>query len=389
MREEKVTGVGDSCIRAVRDIEELGPLRSEWDELAASQKAFFPFLCLDWFRVWLEHFQHEEELLVLLLYRKDRIDAIAPLLTGCERFRGITKARKISLIGNVHSPLRSFIIRDGAMEVRRRSIFQLFSFLRQTWKDWDVMELEYLPEEDGTVRVLEEATREFGYRSRTYKCFQDSYVNGIDCSGEEYLNRLPKKMRNELKRRKKRLSELGDVRIEIGTDAAAFDRHMEVYYSVRDRSWKSPEADREFLYEARRMAAAKGWLRCGFLFLNEVPIAAQIRVVSEEIVYFMEAVHDEAFKKFAPGHILRAELIKHFIDDDGVTEIDQGRGDESYKNDWSLQGRVRERKGMTIFNETTKGRLLALVMTKLLPAVEKSPRLVHIKEEVGKRLRNR
>jgi len=50
---------------------------------------------------------------------------------------------------------------------------------------------------------------------------------------------------------------------------------------------------------------------------------------------------------------------------------------------------VRERKGMTIFNETTKGRLLALVMTKLLPAVEKSPRLVHIKEEVGKRLRNR
>ena len=378
---------GDFDIRVLTDIDKLAGVRLEWDELAESQKSFFPFLCFDWFRIWLEFFQGRNDLLALMLYRNGQLVAIAPFLCGIERFRGVARTRKISLIGNVHSPVRNFIIRDGSMEIRKASIRKALDFFRRTWREWDVIELESLPEEDGTVTALEGAMREIGVRGRTYTCYSDWYSDGIDCSGEAYLDGLPKKIRYELRRRKRRLAEMGEVRIEIGTDVSNFDRHMELYYEVRAKSWKSAESDREFLVEARRMAAEKGWLRCGFLLLDDEPIAAQIRIVSNGIVYCMEALHDEAFNKFGPGHILRSELIRHFIDVEAVTEIDQGRGDNSYKKYWSPLGKVRERKGVTIFNDSWRGRLLGVLMTEMLPAMEKYPRLLSMKERLSKRLR--
>ncbi len=382
---ERISGELD--VRALTSMDELKDMRPEWDALAESQKSFFPFFCFDWFRVWLEHFQDRKELLVLMFYRNDRLVAIAPFLCGTERFRGVSRTRKVSLIGNVHSPVRNFIVRDGSAEIQRRAIRQALAFLDQRWKAWDVLELEHLPEEAGILPVLEEAVGDLGYRSRTYTCYADWYADGIDCSGEEYLARLPKKIRYELQRRKRRLAEKGEMRFEIGTDLSAFDRHMDLYHRVRARSWKSPEADRAFLVEARRMAAGKGWLRCGFLFLDDEPIAAQIRIVAKGIVYCMEALHDKAFNKFGPGHILRSEMIRHFIDVEGVTEIDQGRGDDSYKRYWSPLGKVRERKGMTVFNRSWRGRMLGVLMTEMLPAMEKHPRLMSMKERVGRRLR--
>ena len=137
-----------------------------------------------------------------------------------------------------------------------------------------------------------------------------------------------------------------------------------------------------FHYETRRMAAEKGRLRYGFLFLDNSLIAAQNGLVSNRIVYFMEALHDSDYDKFGPGAILRLELIKYFIDVDHVTEIDQVRGDESYKKYWTTN--ERERKGITIFNHNLKGQFLGFLMTTVLPFIEKHPPLLSAKNKLSK-----
>jgi hypothetical protein len=179
------------------------------------------------------------------------------------------------------------------------------------------------------------------------------------------------------------LAEIGTIKVQIGTDEASFDQYMNLYYKVRESSWKSPENDKHFHYDIRRMAAKKGWLRCGFLFLNDKPIAAQIRLVANRIVYFMETLHDSRFNKFGPGHILRLELIKYFLDTDRVIEIDQVRGAESYKKYWTPSGRTRNRKNIQIFNNNSKGNLLAFLMTTVFPVFEKHPFLSTTKQALS------
>ncbi|MCD6322101.1 MAG: GNAT family N-acetyltransferase, partial [Clostridiales bacterium] len=111
-----------------------------------------------------------------------------------------------------------------------------------------------------------------------------------------------------------------------------------------------------------------------------IPIAAQIRIVNAETVYFMEALHDSDYDKYGPGTILRADLTKYFIDVDHISEIDQIRGDESYKKYWTPNR--RERKGVFVFNHTLQGQLMAFLMTTVLPFMQKHPSLIAIKKRL-------
>ena len=373
-------------LEVVTDIDRFHSLRSEWDNLLTNHKSHVPFLCFDWFKIWLDHFLKENKLLILLLHKEERVVAIAPFIICSESFRGIIKVRKVLLIGNVHSPIRNFIFSDFSNEAREEYASLIFTFLRDQFKEWDVIELDSIPEEYGSFEALSSAINWAGLKNKGYFCFGDWYLDGVNCSGNEYINKLPKKVKNEIKRRKKRLEETGSLKLEIGTDEINFDHHMDIYYQVRTKSWKSPENDSAFHKDIRKMAAIKGWLRCGFLFFNNTPIAAQIRLVSNKIVYFMEALYDEEYKKFSPGTILRSELTKHFIDKDYICEIDQGRGDEPYKKDWTPNR--RERKGITVFDSTIRGQSLAFLMTKVLPVIEKNQYLLSAKNKISGYLKN-
>jgi len=99
----------------------------------------------------------------------------------------------------------------------------------------------------------------------------------------------------------------------------------------------------------------------------------------------MEVVHDKQSEEFSPGEIIYAEFIKYLIDVDGITEIDQLRGDELYKKSWTPQR--RQRKGILVFNRNFKGRLLSFLITKMLPIVEKNEYILSVKNKLSGYLR--
>jgi CelD/BcsL family acetyltransferase involved in cellulose biosynthesis len=375
---------GNFSIRVVEDMTEFMNLKEAWDGLLSNKKSHVPFLCHDWFRIWLKHFLKEDKLFILLLYKGERLIAIGPFIIKKEKYKGLINVKKIELIGNVHSTVRDFIYDESHFTLQKECISRFLIFFSDEFKQWDVIDLKSMPEESDCFQSLLSAIKEIGLKSREYFCYADWYLEGINSTGEEFLKKLPKGMRSENSRRERRLKEIGEVSTEIGTDGDNFTRHMDMYYVVRERSWKSPESDRDFHCEIRKMAADKGWLRCGFLLVNDNPIAAQIRIVSNGTVYFMEALHDSDFDKFGPGTLLRSILIRYFIDVEHITSIDQGRGDDAYKWYWTPER--RERRGITIFNKTLRGQSLGFLMTKALPVVQSQPYLMTAKNKVLKYL---
>ena len=134
-----------------------------------------------------------------------------------------------------------------------------------------------------------------------------------------------------------------------------------------------------------KMAAEKGWLRLSFLFLNDVPISSQFWIICNKTGFILKTVYDQEYKKFSPGKILTAEMIKYAIDIDKIETLDYVHGDEPYKEDWTPKR--RERKGIRIYNNTLKGRYLNLLDNKILPIVNKNKQLKKAKQIIANRLR--
>ena len=108
----KVYSLDDQySLKEIRNLDDFEKLRTLWDELAEKQNTFTPFLCFDWFKIWLEHFLQGNKMLILLLCKEDEIATIAPFLIKEERSKGIN-VRKIELIGNVYSPIRYFLFSE-------------------------------------------------------------------------------------------------------------------------------------------------------------------------------------------------------------------------------------------------------------------------------------
>jgi CelD/BcsL family acetyltransferase involved in cellulose biosynthesis len=372
-------------IKLVHTIRSFSKLETQWEELLQNYSLHVPFLCFDWFKIWLEHFLGANNLFILLLFKYHELVAIAPFLFVKNPYKGIVNVRQISLIGNFHSPVKNFIFKHRGTDTRREYLTYILRFFSDNFKDWDVIDLDSIPEEENSFDVLEKVIKQIGFKQRNYFCFNDWVLDEIDYSGEEYMKRRAKNLKKELRRRKRRLQERGNLRFEYQTSNTMFDYYISLYKEVRRKSWKNPEMDIAFLKDYRNFAMNRGWLRFATLFCGGSPIVCHLRLVHNNIIYFMESVYDLDFKRFSPTTILRSNLMKYVIDRERAQVIHTIRGDESYKREWTpIQ---RKRKGVTIFNTNSKGSLLAFVVTQLLPIIEKTHYLNNLKNNLKKHIR--
>lgn len=368
-------------IQIVEDLDEFQKLETTWDGLLENQKCHIPFLCFDWFRVWLKHFLKDNKLFILLIYDGDGVVGIAPFIIRHEKFKGIIHTKKIELIGNFHSHVRNFILGNLSSDARKINLESIFDFLQSEYTDWDVIELDSMPEEVENFEILKGITAKRGLRQREYFCFGDWYLDGINYSGDDYIKRRSKNTRSGVGKKRRRMERLGHLEFQVGAEKEKIDYYLNLYQEVRGKSWKHPEMDRTFLNDSRRMAGEKQCLKFGFLFFNNSPIATLFSIISNKIAYLMEVVYDKQYEEFSPGEIIYAEFIKYLIDVDGITEIDQLRGDEPYKKSWTPQR--RERKGIQVFNSNFKGRFLSFLITKMLPIVEKNQHVLSVKNKLS------
>ena len=90
-----------------------------------------------------------------------------------------------------------------------------------------------------------------------------------------------------------------------------------------------------------RLAASKGWLRLGVLWLNNAPLAAQFWLTTHGKANIYKLAYIKGFEKLSVGSVLTAAMMEHAMDVDKVIEVDYLSGDDSYKADWMAERRER------------------------------------------------
>ena len=383
-RKERDHSLGDYSIKMVTSTDEFKKLKIIWDELATNEGSYFPFLCFDFFRIWLEHFLADSKLLILQIDRGDRVLAIAPFVIKQGRYKGVNTI-KIELIGNVYSPIRFFMFAKLEKEEKEVILLVVLDFFKKIYKRWDIIDLNSIIEEHENLSIVKSALSKSGLKNNEYFCFGNCYEDGIQFPSDIYFKSLSKNFRASIRKNRNRAQEKGKLEFQMITGCEGLEGFLELYFKVYEKSWKERERlGPEYLMDHIKDLAEKGWLRLGLVYLNRAPIAVGFGAAYGGVAYLEKTAYDEEFENIGAGKLWYAEMIKYLIDVDKVTCIDLLIGDYEYKKNWV--SRRRERKGVLIFNKRLKGIWLNLMIVKLLPSVQGYRCLRKIKELIARRL---
>ncbi len=189
--------------------------------------------------------------------------------------------------------------------------------------------------EDGSVSRIEDAFGDAGWLVLRELCSVNHILEVNNRSYSEYLASRPGQLRTTLKRK------AAKVRTLVLT---AFDYEAwQAYEDIYRESWKPGEGSPAFLRAFAAAEGAAGRLRLGLAYADGVPVAAQLWTVEAGTAWIHKLAHTEASKPLSPGTTLSAALFAHVIDQDRVTTIDFGTGDDRYKRDWMEVVRARYR----------------------------------------------
>jgi CelD/BcsL family acetyltransferase involved in cellulose biosynthesis len=222
-----------------------------------------------------------------------------------------------------------------------------------------VVRLDALPAEWDGLADLQVGARRAGRVLLRFNHFGNWFeeVGGLDWSA--YMRRRPGALRGTIRRRLRRAEQLAGARFDLFTRPDQMDRAAEIFEAVYGRSWKDAEPFPDFNVALMRTMASRGLLRLGVWSVGAVPVAVQVWVVRAGHAIVLKLAHDEAFKTHSPGTVLTALMLRHLLDDEHVTQIDFGRGDDAYKQGWAAQR--RQRIGVLLVNPWRPAGMIALL----------------------------
>jgi hypothetical protein len=187
----------------------------------------------------------------------------------------------------------------------------------------------------GGMEAFLKGLRASGLIGAQYRHFVNRYerVAGFD----DYWSARPSRLRTTARRK---LAQAGK-KAEFRCYRDGLDEAVAIYEDIYRASWKSAEPHPRFIVDVVEALARSGFVRIGTMTLAGWPVAAQIWFVSGHRATIFKLAHRQESADHSPGTLLTRWMISKLIEEDGLEEIDFGRGDDTYKRDWLSNARPR------------------------------------------------
>ena len=181
----------------------------------------------------------------------------------------------------------------------------------------------------------------------------------------EYWNSRGSKLKATVKRKAAPLLREGRLGFELVDMTACWQDGAGIYNAIYGKSWKPAEPHPHFIDTLLERLGPRGIARLAIVRIDGTPAAAQIWLVQGTTATIFKLAHDPAFDRQSPGTLLTHWVLSRLYDQEGVREVDFGRGDDPYKRLWlSL---VRDRIGFLAANpKSLKG--MAVILFDILPS---------------------
>jgi CelD/BcsL family acetyltransferase involved in cellulose biosynthesis len=311
---------------------------TEWEELA-KRVGTSPCAHPGWYLAWCKAYGHRR-FVALAAYQSERLVGVLPLQTR----RGV-----LSSPTNWHTP--EYVIPSEGEEVEQDLLEGAVELNKRR------LQLAFV--EKPLVNGLEALAAETGKRCMSRVLERGPFI-ALQGDFSRYEASLGAHLRAELRRRRRRLSEMGPISLTVHTRA---DEHLlETFFRVEAAGWKGQQgtaiaaqpAARRFYIAIARWAATNGWLRLALLKVGDRVVAGDLALQYRSTHYLLKTGFDPEFRRFAPGKLLRHGMLKTAFADD--LEFYEFLGiDDEWKKEWTPT--VRTRYMVQVFAPTVRGRL--------------------------------
>jgi CelD/BcsL family acetyltransferase involved in cellulose biosynthesis len=237
---------------------------------------------------------------------------------------------------------------------------------------WPVVRLDALPQDWPGRADFCRGLRRAGLLPLPFAHFGNWHEAVAGRSWDDYLAARPGALRETIRRKLARAARDPAVVLQVlDRPGAALEAGIAAFEQVYASSWKQPEPYPGINAALMRAAAEAGSLRLGVLRIAGAPAAAQFWLL-EGIpgrATVLKLAHDEARRAASPGTVLTALMIRRLLEQEQVTELDFGRGDDPYKQGWVAQR--RQRVGLLLAAPWRPAGLLAVARHAARPALRR------------------
>jgi CelD/BcsL family acetyltransferase involved in cellulose biosynthesis len=233
------------------------------------------------------------------------------------------------------------------VDAAERFAKELFAALTHR-DDWREADLRGLPEDRAWLGLLEEAARAQGFETEV-TADQNGVAPFLPLPGayDEYLARLPAKLRHEIKRKARRLeAEVGPYSITVAhadTLVPYLDRFVELHRTSQGPKGVFMQPGMEIFF--RRLGEAflpRGIFSLVFIEVGRWKVAGTIGFRYEGTYSLYNSAFDRDLRHLSPGMVLVAEDIRIAIEG-GCSGFDLLKGDYDYKYRFGAHPRAVKR----------------------------------------------
>jgi CelD/BcsL family acetyltransferase involved in cellulose biosynthesis len=314
-------------------------LRDEWTPLLHRSSADGIFLTDEWQQTWWTAYHPGALWIITCRTDDDELIAIAPWFIEDHPTRG----RVVRTVGCVEvTDYLDIIVARGY-----ESTFfpALADYLAAHLHSYDVLDLCNIPAASVTLACLPDQLRACGF-DVTVKLQEVCPVIELPATWDDYLARLDKKQRHELRRKIRRAQGApeGVAWYTVGpehnleTELERFLRLMASSAEEKAVFLRDPQ-NLTFFRTVAPVLMERGWLQLNILTVGGNPAAAYLNFSYNNQVLVYNSGQDGQYAHLSPGIVLLAYTIRHAIEH-GQRVFDFLRGNENYK--YQMGGRDTE-----------------------------------------------
>jgi CelD/BcsL family acetyltransferase involved in cellulose biosynthesis len=333
-------------LSSISDADHVG-----WRALLPYGTASAPFVDEDWVDAWSRSFGCCEPLLVCS-WEGGRLVGLGALQSLSESWAG-QRTAVIQSLTNVESPRFEFLSSRGRLDIQER----LYRALCESGR-WDVIRLEYLPEDSPTLRAGNTVGAALGWNRVVEETFASPW-RALPRPPGAWDDGLKRKFKANLRNRERRLQTLGEVTFAVARTRTEQRAALEILYALEASGWKgergtaiAQRAGAKVFYDGlEERTALNTWIP--ILSVAGRVAAAQLIRVHGRTLFLLKTAYDPAFSPYTPGQLLTARLIRYGIDN-GMEALDFLSENMTWKSDWEPQ--LRRHYRLLLFAPSPRGR---------------------------------
>ncbi|MBI1248622.1 GNAT family N-acetyltransferase [bacterium] len=321
---------------------DLAYVRCNWQRLWNSTPGANFFQTLQWLQIYWKHFGEDKRMRVILVLEGERLVGVVPLVV-------VNESTRLGKIRVLTYPLSDWGSHFGILaENPQQALSLALEHIYQSRRDWDLIDLRWLSEEDLEQNLTSGAMSQAGFVPNAGIWKETAFID-FDGSWDDYLRARSPKLRAEIRRKLRKFHATERVQLyryrPMGIEYNDNDPRWDLYRTameIAEQSWQghsttgttiSHRTVRCYIQDCHVAATELGMLDLAILTFDGEPAGFCYNYCAGGYIYGLRRGDSEVARQNGLGTLLTAMLILDSYER-GDKALDMGTGSFEAKRRW-------------------------------------------------------